>query len=99
MPSYLFENDEGKTATQYYPYEEAPKIGQQVTIEGDQYKRVWSFNIDAAGIRRKVEKYPYVSRVLPRNIDGCEANSAGQPIIRSQRHEVEVAARHDMGKD
>jgi len=100
MPNYLFEELKSKENVEaFYHYEDAPSIGDVVDIDGRECKRVASFVLDTAGIARKTHKYPYFSRVLPRNIRGCECNSKGQPIIKSQAHERNVAAEHDMAKE
>jgi len=39
-------------------------------------------------------KYPYVSKRLPKNLEGCQTNKFGQPVIESKSHEREVMAKH-----
>ena len=100
MPFYVFE--EGETKEQqdlFYRSKDVPKIGDVVNEDGRELRRVASFVLDSAGIARKTHKYPYVSRTLPRNLGGCDCNSKGQPIIKSQAHERNVASEHDMAKD
>ena len=99
MPVYAFKDEQGVEAEHFFNSSEAPSIGATVVIEGKNLKRIPAFNVDTAGIARKTHKYPYVSRSLCRNAEGCQTNAKGQPIITSQRHEREVAARHDMAKD
>ena len=99
MPIYAFKAEQGVEAEHFFNSSEAPSIGATVVIEGKNLKRIPAFNVDTAGIARKTHKYPYVSRSLCRNAEGCQTNAKGQPIITSQRHEREVAARHDMAKD
>ncbi len=99
MPVYVFKDSEGKEIDKWFDFSTVPSIGDVIVVDGVEYSRVPSFNLDAAGIARKTHKYPYVSRTLPRNLEGCEVNKAGQPIIKSQAHERNVAAQHDMGKD
>ena len=99
MPIYAFEDQNGVEHELFFNSSEVPKIGD--TVEGDvkTLTRVPSFVLDAAGISRKTHQYPYVSRSLPRNLEGADCNKQGQPIIRSQAHERDVASRHDMEKD
>ena len=100
MPNYLFKELETKESVEaFYQSKDAPSIGDVVDIEGKKCKRVASFVLDTAGIARKTHKYPYISRVLPRNIRGCECNGKGQPIIKSQAHERNVASEHEMAKE
>lgn len=98
MPIYLFVDGGGKEYEIYYPAEEAPSIGDEVRHQDRNLRRVASFYLDEAGIRRKTHKYPYVSSILPRNTDGAQSTKHGKPIITSQKHEREVAARHDYFK-
>ncbi len=100
MPIYEFVNvDTGDKKDIFFHSSDAPSIGEEVCQDGQSYKRIPSFHLDHAGIARKTHKYPYVSKSLPRNLSGCELNSHGQPIIKSQAHERNVAAEHDMAKD
>lgn len=99
MPIYLFKDEDNNDVEHIFTSDETPKIGEQVMIDGKLCTRRASFLIDSAGIERKTHKYPYVSRSLCRNSDGCKHTKTGQPIITSQKHEREVAARHDMVKD
>ena len=100
MPFYVFEDVETKEQQDlFYQSKDVPKIGDVITADGRELKRVASFVLDSAGIARKTHKYPYVSRSLPRNLGGCDCNSQGQPIIKSQAHERNVASEHDMAKD
>jgi len=100
MPVYLFQTDEGLEVESFFPSEEAPKIGDTVDISGTQCTRIPSFVLDSAGINRKTHQYPYVSRSLPRNLPGAEHyDKQGRPIIKSQQHERNVAAQHDMIKE
>ena len=99
MPLYLFKDENGTEVAHFFSSNEAPSIGDQLMIDGVYCTRMASFSIDTAGIKRKTHKYPYVSRSLCRNAEGCETNKRGQPIITSQTHEREVAARYDMVKD
>lgn len=75
---------------------EAPRIGEVITRDGEQLRRVVSsLQIDAGEHRT----YPYVSNALSRRTPGCELTKAGKPIIRSRRHEAEVAARQGLVRD
>tara|TARA_R100000808_G_scaffold22508_1_gene48984 strand:+ start:8740 stop:9042 length:303 start_codon:yes stop_codon:yes gene_type:complete len=100
MPNYLFVNQsDGTKVEAYFPVEDAPRIGDLVEIKDEVCRRIASFNLDVAGIARKTHQYPYVSKSLPRNLRGCETNQKGQPIIKSQAHERDVASEHDMAKE
>ena len=100
MPNYLFVNQsDGTKVEAYFPVEDAPRIGDLVEIKDEVCRRIASFKIDVAGIARKTHQYPYVSKSLPRNLRGCETNQKGQPIIKSQAHERNVASEHDMAKE
>ena len=100
MPIYEFVNVEtGDKEDVFFHSSNAPSIGDQIEHEGRMLRRAPSFILDSAGIARKTHKYPYVSRSLPRNLGGCDCNSKGQPVIKSQAHERNVASEHDMAKD
>tara|TARA_R110002096_G_scaffold305287_1_gene500153 strand:+ start:239 stop:538 length:300 start_codon:yes stop_codon:yes gene_type:complete len=99
MPIYAFEDQNGAEHELFFNSSEVPSIGDTVEGDGKTLTRVPSFVLDAAGISRKTHQYPYVSRSLPRNLEGADCNKQGQPIIRSQAHERDVASRHDMEKD
>lgn len=49
--------------------------------------------------QRSTNQYPYVSRRLPRGLEGCPTNAKGQPVILSQTHEREIMARHGYRRD
>ena len=100
MPNYLFVNQsDGSKVEAYYPVDDAPRIGDLVEIQEEVCRRIATFNLDVAGIARKTHKYPYLCKSLPRNLRGCECNNMGQPVIKSQAHERNVASEHDMAKD
>jgi hypothetical protein len=97
---YLFENVEtGDLEELDYQMGTAPKIGDVV----DGMRRVPSFVLDAAGVDRITNKYPYVSHRLPSTIRGCKLvktkNGRMKPLIQSRRHELEVMARNDLQRD
>ena len=100
MPIYEFVNVEtGDKEDVLFHSSNAPSIGDQIEHEGRMLRRAPSFILDSAGIARKTHKYPYVSRSLPRNIQGCECNKDGQPIIRSQAQERNVASEYNLAKE
>tara|TARA_R100001594_G_scaffold67913_2_gene102221 strand:+ start:919 stop:1221 length:303 start_codon:yes stop_codon:yes gene_type:complete len=100
MPIYLFVNEKGQEVESFFSSDSAPRIGDEVEIDGSKCTRVASFILDSAGIERKTHKYPYVSRALPRNLPGVENyDKQGRPVIKSQSHEKNVAARHNMIKE
>lgn len=61
------------------------------TSEGDK--------VNAEQVATQVKGYPYVSHRLPRNLDGCECDRSGKPVIRNPRHEREVMARHGYKRE
>ena len=100
MPIYEFVNVEtGDKEDVFFHSSNAPSIGDQIEHEGRTLRRSPSFILDSAVIARKTHQYPYVSRTLPRNIRGCEVNKMGQPIIKSQAHERNVASELNMAKE
>lgn len=100
MPIYAFKTASGQEVESYFPADEAPSIGSEVEINGALCTRVPSFVLDSAGISRKTHQYPYVSRALPRKLPGVgDYDNQGRPVIRSQSHERDVAARHDYVKE
>lgn len=97
MPTYVFKDEDGLTHDVFFPAADAPRIGDEIAVEGVTMVRVPHFHLDAGGIARKTNQYPFVSRSLPK---GCCPDSEvksglqkGCPIIRSQAHEREVLAR------
>jgi hypothetical protein len=82
----------------HYRMSEAPIIGEIVSLQGEDYRRVASCSIDV-GLETKVHGYPYVSNSLPRNLAGCETNKQGKPIISSTTHERNVMSRHGYERD
>lgn len=98
MPMYLFKDEFGAKHELHFSSEDAPRIGDKILKKQHILVRVPSFHIDTAGISRKTHKYPYVSHQLCRKIEGAESNKKGKPVIRSQSHEREIMARHDLEK-
>ena len=98
MPIYAFVDESGAEHELFFNSSDVPSIGATVQGDGKTLTRVASFVLDTAGIARKTHQYPYVSRSLPRNLEGADCNKAGQPVIRSQAHERAIASRHDMEK-
>ena len=99
MPIYVFQSADGHVVEAPFPVSKAPRIGDIIDRGGVEFRRVPSFHLDVAGVDRKTHKYPYVSRSLPRGLEGCKTNTKSQPVIRSQQHEREVMARHGYDKD
>jgi hypothetical protein len=96
---YLFETKEGAKIELDFPMGTAPKIGDWIIRNGVEMQRVVSFHLDDGGIARKVHQYPYTSQTLPRNLEGCDHNKQGKPIITSQNHEKEIMSRHGYTKE
>lgn len=96
---YEFENvNTGEKRDFHYLMENAPCIGEIVKHSGNEWRRVVNFHVDG-GMEAKVHGYPYLSSSLPRNLEGCETNSQGKPIITSRNHEKQVMSRHDYERD
>jgi hypothetical protein len=99
MPEYTFETSDGKRTTGVYRMADAPRIGDTVTIAGEQCVRVPdSFQLDA-DIANVVHGYPYESNSLPRGLSGCAKSKRGKPIVQSRSHERELMARHNLRRD
>ena len=96
---YEFENTmTGEKREFHYLMEAAPSIGETIKKNGEEYRRVASFQVDA-GMDAKVHGYPYLSNSLPRNLEGCDTNRQGKPIITSRNHEREVISRHGYERE
>ena len=52
-----------------------------------------------ADYQSAANKYPYVSHRLPRNMPGAPHDSSGKPVVLSQRHEREIAARQGLRRE
>lgn len=86
--------NDGALVDSLFDSDKAPKIGDEVFVEGHgQCVRIPSFHIDSAGIKRKTEGYPFVSRSLPKGCHPESQDEGGRPIIRSQAEERSVLAR------
>jgi len=44
-------------------------------------------------------KYPYVSRVLPKGLDGGKTDRYGSTVVLSPKHEREICAKHGYVRD
>lgn len=104
MPNYQFRSGDGETIEKWYPADDAPDLGAVIVVGGKRYTRILSSGIQIdAGVEQKVHGYPYVSNVLPKELEGVECvrtgKNAGKPIIRSQNHEREVGAMCGMKRD
>tara|TARA_R110000824_G_scaffold6213_2_gene28756 strand:+ start:12244 stop:12540 length:297 start_codon:yes stop_codon:yes gene_type:complete len=96
---YEFVNIEtGESRELHYQMGSAPVIGEIIKKNGEEYRRVSSFQVDS-GIDAKVHGYPYLSNSLPRNLEGCDTNRQGKPIITSRNHEKEVISRHGYERE
>ena len=81
MPIYLFRDEDNNDVEHFMSSDNAPKIGEVIMIDGVPCTRMASFIIDTVGIERKTHKYPYASRSLCRNAEGCKTTKDGKPII------------------
>lgn len=102
MPTYVYEFQDGKRERiEVFQHMKDDPIAE---IDGRPVQRIIC-PPQLAGVDKWV-KYPYVSNSLPTTIQGCKMvrqKKAGQwtrrkPLIESQRHEREVAARNDLMK-
>lgn len=60
-----------------------PYIFRRVPVGGQ--------TINAGPVRNK---YPIVSRTLPKNLPGCKTDRYGASVITSRRHEQQIIAKH-----
>jgi hypothetical protein len=102
MQIYLFESKDGVLLELPFASAAAPRIGEEIMHDGKLWTRIPSFVIGKGTMERK-SKYPYVSSALPPTVTGCKfvRSKSGRmkPVIESERHEREVAARHNLTKD
>ena len=68
------------------------------TIEGRPVRRVISGGVLADAKMRADRKYPYVSN-RHAHLAGAPQTGDGKPVILSQRHEREVAARNNLRRE
>jgi hypothetical protein len=100
MPTYTFKNEHtGKIQEMLFSMREVAPIGAVIELNGDPWRRCADVPQISASVANVSQNYPYVSRSLPRNLEGAESNKSGQPIIRSRWHEREVKARHNLERD
>lgn len=94
MPVYEFMDDEGELHEQFFFMQEAPRIGEAVTLDG---------GIAATRIaslpQQKQTWQPYTSNRLPRWMEGCHHTPSGKPIIESQQQENEIKAKLGMERE
>jgi len=92
MPTYVFErNDDGATVEKFFPMGDAPRICDEIVIDGHMCTRVASSLMVDAGVKRKVHQYPFNSESLPRHVDlGCERDDKGRQIVPNQRAEKSI---------
>ena len=96
---YDFVNDmTGESVELNFSMADVPSIGDTVMHEGEKLRRIACCQIDA-GIDAKIHGYPYVSSSLPRNLEGCDTNRQGKPIVTSRRHEHELISQHGYVRD
>lgn len=93
MPAYEFQTDSGQVIEVVFSMSDAPAIGSV-------YEHPMFGPVTRIASRSEVSTnfttstYPYVSRALPRNLQGCKTDRQGHPIIESRRHERNVASMH-----
>ena len=99
MPMYPFvDTTTGQETELFFSMSGVPSIGEEHRNEDGKFRRLPSLDtqIDVGVIRNM---YPYLSQSLPRNLEGCDTNKQGTPIITSRRHEANVAAMHGYERD
>lgn len=98
MPLYEFIHDgSGDTIERIFPMGEAP---QEIKIGKKKYRRNFAASQPVgAQVGFASQGYPYVSNRLPRNMDGVHCDSSGKPIIRTQQHEREIMAKHNLMRE
>lgn len=100
MPEYEFQASDGEIISEFFHISECPDLGAVIERNGKKYKRIVSVPHIDADIHNKVHHSDYVSRSLPRNLEGVECVKSGpdkgRAIIKSQRHEREVCARFNL---
>ena len=99
MSTYEFRKPDGEIVSRYFAASAIPELGATVTIDGVDCVRILSCPQIDAGVRQKVHGFPYVSYSMPRQLSGAEHDSAGRPVITSQRHEREMCRRHNRVVD
>ena len=99
MPTYSFTNTAtGEDVRLVFSMADAPSIGDEIQKGTVTYRRLPEKDIQVdVGVIRNM--YPYLSQSLPRNLEGCDTNKQGKPIIMSRRHEANIAARHGYERD
>jgi len=96
---YAFEDPNGEEVLEQFAAGTAPKFGEKILISGVECTRVLSLGcLKQKPRNRKHPLYPYVSNALPRRLEGCEHDKSGRPIIRSKRHETEIARKNGYAK-
>lgn len=105
---YVFESKAGERQDIHFPVDEAPRIGDEILIDGVPFKRVPSFHINSAQIARVTHQYPRVSNSLPARMEGVKtvrqkrkdgSLTRSKPLITSQNHEKELMRQHDLARD
>ena len=91
MPRYEFKTPTGKIIELFYNMDDAPRIGETVTVGEVEFTRV----------AEKVQVCPqpdlhFTSRSLPRNDpDAPRVNDVGQPCFQSQKEVREYEAKKE----
>lgn len=103
MPEYEFQADDGEVISEFFHIAECPDLGTAIRRNGKDYKRIVSVPQLDADLHNKVHHSEYISRSLPRNLEGVECVKEGphkgRAIIKSQKQEREVCARFGLKRD
>lgn len=95
MPAYDFLRlRDGERIELRYGFADVPSIGAEVQHpEHGMVRRLPSCLHPSTEDTDPRKRYPVVSRALPRDLPGVPKTAAGHPILRSRKHENEVARR------
>ena len=107
MPFYSFQLEGSNVVIErWFHMREAPSIGTEIMVDDRLCRRLPSdWMPSGLDCDRKFDKYPYASHALPReghmppHVRGMTRfDRTGKPIIRSKKHEADIAAHLDMQK-
>jgi len=95
---YCFKHPSGEVHEQSFPIGTAPA---SIFVDGVECPRDFGSEIkhtnDAAC--HFAQKYPYVSKRLPKNMPGCPTAKNGHSVVVSARHEREICSRYGYSRE
>ena len=83
MPEYDFRAPDGSIKTAVFSMKDAPSIGATVELDGVPCVRLPSNH--QANTNLLKDRYPCVSRALPKWAPGFKHDSAGRPILQNSK--------------